>query len=264
MLKVKGILMQAAQMQQIMIDVTPYIVSVPPGKLQEGNGPTQYPAALLFLLSHFAKSVVSQLAQEVSRDILAADPIGIIAVTVFSSPEFLFNGHSLIDVLWAKYHKVCPVLFGIYGSEKTAAGRARLGWHSEDGTYVSPQEHYDRMAGFAAGFSAITLRDFSKSKNKSPAPVHLFWTSLARIVSAPNDEQTPTHYIALNNMLNKNSVPRFIGFYGTAAIAALRTACVTFPSGGGPRNASGTGSDSTVLAVQSLPHSWQKEHNLTL
>jgi nucleoporin GLE1 len=263
MAKIKAVLVQAAQMQQIMFDVTPYIVSVPSGNLQEVGGSTQYPAALLFLLNHFAKAIVSQLAQEVSRDTHAADPIGILAVTMFSAPDFLFNGHSLIDVLWAKYHKVCPVLFGIYGPEGSQAGRARLGWRIDDGAEVKPQDHYDQMTGFAAGFSAITLRDFTKSKNKSPAPVHLFWTALARIVSTPNNEQTPTHYVVLNNML-KHSVPRFIGFYGTAAIAALRTACIGFPSGGGPPGPSGSGSDSTVLAVQSLPHSWQRDLNLTL
>jgi nucleoporin GLE1 len=260
--KVKAVLVQAAQMQQIMIDITPYIASVPPEKLQEGGNP-QYPAALLFLLNHFAKAIMSQLAQEVSRDTLAADPIGILAVTMFSAPEFQYNGHSLIDVLWAKYHKVCPVLFGITGTEKSVAGRARLGWRVDGGSEVSPQEHYDHMTGFAAGFAAITLRDFSKSRNESPAPIHLFWTAMARIISTPNNEQTPTHYVVLYNML-KHSVPRFIGFYGLAAIAALRAACITFPSSGGPQSASGTGSDSTVLAVQALPHSWKKELNLTV
>ena len=125
MAKVKAVLVEAAKMQQIMIDITPYLVSVPPEKLQEYGGNTQYPAALLFLLNHFAKAIVSQLAQEVARDTHAADPIGILAVTMFSAPDFLYNGHSLIDVLWAKYHKVCPVLFGIHGLENSAAGRAR-------------------------------------------------------------------------------------------------------------------------------------------
>lgn len=249
-------------MQQIMIDVTPYVVSVPPGKLQESGSNTQYPAILLFLLNHFAKAIISQFAQEVSRATHAADPIGILAVSVFSAPEFLINGHSLIDVLWAKYHKVCPVLFGIYGSERNAAGRARLGWHIDGGAEVDQQEHHDRMIGFGAGFGAITLRDFTKSKNKSPAPVHLFWTALARILNTPQNEQTPTQYIVLNNML-KHSVTRFIGFYGTAAIAALRKACIEFPSTG-PMGSGGKGADAAVVAVQSLPHTWQKELNLTL
>ncbi|KAM0723119.1 hypothetical protein Q7P37_001319 [Cladosporium fusiforme] len=264
MSKIKQILLQASQAQQpeLMIDVTSYIVSVAPEKLQEG-GSTQYPLILLYLLSHFGKSIIKQLSREVARDTLAADPLGILVVTIFAAPEFLVNGHSLIDVFWAKYHKVCPLLFGIYGSQKTPAGRRRLGWRIEDNEEVGAAEHYDNMVGYAAGFSAVTLRDFTKSKNKSPAPVHLFWTSLARILSTPNDEQTPTHYIVLLNML-KHSIPRFIGFYGTAALAALRMACVTFPSGGGPRGPSGTGSDSTVLALQSLPLAWQKDLNLTL
>ena len=197
-------------MQQIMIDVTPYIISVPAEKLQEGGANTQYPAALLFLLNHFAKAIISQFAQEVSRATHAADPIGILAVSVFSTPDFLWNGHSLIDILWAKYHKVCPVLFGIYGSEKSAAGRARLGWHMEDGAHVDQQEHHDRMVGFGAGFGAITLRDFTKSKFKSPAPVHLFWTSLARILNTPKDEQTPTQYVVLNNMLKHSNMIRYL------------------------------------------------------
>jgi nucleoporin GLE1 len=263
MMKVREVLKQAAQMQQVMVDITPYLVSMPPGKLQEAGSNTQYPAALLFLLNHFAKSIINQLASEASRDTNTADPIGILAVTIFAAPEFLFSGHSLIDILWAKYHKVCPVLFGIYGTEKTHAGRARLGWRMDEGAEVNTQDHYDNMTGLAAGFSAITLRDFTKSANKSPAPVHLFWTSLARILNTPNNEQTPTHYVVLNYML-KNSVPRFIGFYGMAAIAALRTACIGFPSGGGPLDPSGTGSSPFVLAVQSLPDNWQRDLNLTL
>lgn len=262
-MKIKQILLQAAQMQQVMIDVTPYLVSVPSEKLREGNANTQYPAPLLFLLNHLAKAIMSQLAHEASRDTTTAEHVGILTVTIFSAPEFLYNGHSLIDVLWAKYHKVCPVLFGIHGSHRTVAGRARLGWRMEDGAEVSVQEHHDHMTGFAAGFAAVTLRNFEKSKNKSPAPIHLFWTSLARILSTPNAEQTPTHYIVLYNML-KHSVARFVQFYGVAALAALRAACVTFPSGGGPQGPSGSGPDSTVLAVQSLPLAWQKDLNLTL
>lgn len=249
-------------MQQIMIDVTPYIVSVPAERLREGGANTQYPAILLFLLNHLVKAVISQFAQEVSRATHAADPIGILVVSMFSTPELLWNGHSLIDILWAKYHKVCPVVFGIYGSEKSAAGRTRLGWHIEDGAHVDIQEHQDRMIGFGAGFGAITLRDFTKSKNVSPAPVHLFWTSLARILNTPKDEQSPTQYVVLNSML-KHCVQRFISFYGTAAIAALRTACIDFPSTG-PAGPGGQGADAAVVAVQALPRYWQKELNFTL
>lgn len=249
-------------MQQIMLDVTPYLVSVPPEKLQESGANTQYPAILLFMLNHFAKAIISQFAQEVSRAPHAADAIGILVAQVFSTPEFLWNGHSLIDILWAKYHKVCPVLFGIYGSEKNAAGRARLGWHVDGGAEVDKQEHHDRMVGFGAGFGAITLRDFTKSKNNPPAPVHLFWTSLARILNTPPNEQTPTHYVVLNNML-RHSVPRFVSFYGTTAIAALRKACIDFPSTG-PMGPGGKGADAAVLALQSLPLTWQKEINFTL
>ena len=34
-----------------------------------------------------------------------------------------------------------PVLFGINGNEKTKEGRLKLGWHIENGAFVSDQTH---------------------------------------------------------------------------------------------------------------------------
>lgn len=261
---------EASKMSNMMLDIGPYIVSADPSQMQ---GNMQYPAALLYLFHHLVKAVFKQLATEACRDTKAADPIGILVVSIFANPAFHINGFPIIDVLWAKYHKVCPVLFGISGPQNTFPGRRCLGWRmsvvkddddqpTSQVIEVTQAEHYDRMVGSAAGFAAITLRDFSKSKNKNPAPNHMFWTALARVINTPNAEQTPTHYIVLNHML-KLHTHRFITFYGGAAIAALRKACVDFPAGGGPLGPDGR-SDSVVLAVKSLPLHFQSEFKLTL
>lgn len=244
-------------MTDITVDISQFIVSVPATKVREGVQNTQFPAALLFLLSHFAKQLVSQLAQEVAADIGMAEPIGIAAATIFAAPDFRFNGISLIDVLWAKYHRICPVLFGIRGRENTLAGRERVGWFQ--GTDM--KEHGNRMKGFAAGFAAITLRDFSKSANSNPAPNHLFWTSLARILNTPPNERLSTQYVVVQNMLQV-SVPRFIGFYGSAAVAALKKATGEFPTTGakGPDGKMNPWAD----VLTSLPTQWQKDFSFTL
>jgi len=235
------------------VDVTPFLANPP----LEGTN-TQVPVGLIFMLNHFIKAVLRQLATEASEDGRAADQLGILVVMIFANPNFRPNGICLIDIFWAKFHKACPVLFGINGPPSNApAARARLGFLAEE----PDGEHYRRMRGLAAGFAAVTLRDFSKSANQNPAPNHLYWTALARILSTPPDKQSPTQYTVLFHMIQL-FVPKFIHFYGTAAIAALRKACIDFPATA-PKMQNGS-YDSAILAMQSLPLSLQKEFNLTL
>ena len=73
-------------MTDVTVDISQYIVSVPADKIKDGLQDTQYPAALLFLLSHFAKQLISQLAQEAAVDIGMAEPIGIATATIFAAP----------------------------------------------------------------------------------------------------------------------------------------------------------------------------------
>jgi nucleoporin GLE1 len=219
---------------------------------------------LLFLLNHFAKNIVEQLVTESAVDSKSADSIGVLAAMIFARPQYLFNGQSLIDILWAKYHKHCPVLFGISGSEKTKEGRARLGWHidRDANSFVREQEHHNRMSGLGVGFAAITLRDFSKSQNKNPAPNRIFWESLARIINTPANEVQPTHFIVLKAMIT-NYVPRIIKTFGGAGVAALRQALIAFPNDKGPQDTGGR-KISAVKAVQAMPSVLQKELHLTL
>jgi nucleoporin GLE1 len=257
-MKIVATLDAAAQVGTPSIDITQYLVQneQPPGSTTQG------PAILLFLLNQFAKKIISQFISESAVDPETADVIGVLAVTIFARPQYLYNGQSLIDVLWAKYHKVCPVLFGISGNERTKQGRLRLGWHVESGAFVRDQEHYDRNSGLGAGFAAMTLRDFSKSKNRNPAPNRIYWESLARILNTPAPEIQSTHCVVLKAMIS-HSVPRILSMFGGAGMAALRQALIYFPNEKGPTDDTGKKVPAAV-ALMAMPQVLQRELHLTL
>jgi nucleoporin GLE1 len=193
------------------------------------NNGDMLPSLYIYLLNIFAKSCIRQFIDEAGVKPHTADPIGVAAVSVFAQAEFCWRGHSLIDIMIAKMRVVCPVLFGIRGNEKTEEGRARLGWWREDGNWVSEQVHNIRMTGLGAGYAAISLRDFSKSKMKNPYPPTHYWQSMAAIVSTPSDEVSSTQYTVLKAMID-NYTQRFMDHYGHAAMAALQVSLVDFPS----------------------------------
>ncbi|KAG4221973.1 hypothetical protein PC116_g29551 [Phytophthora cactorum] len=147
---------------------------------------------------------------------------------IFSKDVYLWRGKTLIDILMAKLRVVCPVIFGYRGSEKTENGRLRLGWKKTEAGWAPEQQHSDRMKGLGAGYAAIALRNFSNSKNTNPWPPSRYWTSIARIVNTPPAEISNTQCVVLRAMI-ESSEEKFIQFYGSAAIAALRKALVEFP-----------------------------------
>ncbi|KAI0490535.1 GLE1-domain-containing protein [Xylaria cf. heliscus] len=189
----------------------------------------QLPSLFLYLLNIFAKSIINQFINECGAQPKAADPLGVIAAHVFSNKTYLWRGKTLVDILMAKYRVACPVLFGYRGSESTEQGRMRLGWKRDGAAWAPEQQHMDRMKGLAVGYAAISLRDFSKSPNKNPWPPSKYWTSLARIVNTPPTEISNTQCVVLRGMVEIYE-ERFIYFYGSAAIAALRWALIDFPN----------------------------------
>jgi nucleoporin GLE1 len=189
----------------------------------------QLPSMFIYLLNHLSKAIINQFINECSANPRAADPIGVATAHIFSDPGFHWRGQSLIDVLIAKYRIVCPVLFGLRGSEKTEQGRQRLGWQRKRGTWATEQEHMDRMTGLGAGYAAISLRDFQRSKKENPWPPRKYWEAFAKIVNTPPQEISDTQCNVLKAMIDHYE-QRFIGFYGTAGIAALRLALVDFPA----------------------------------
>ncbi|KAL1839343.1 hypothetical protein VTJ49DRAFT_1611 [Mycothermus thermophilus] len=193
------------------------------------NNEATLPSVFLYLINIFAKAAIAQFINEAGSRPETADPVGICVAATLSEPDFLWRGKSLIDMLLAKFRVVCPVLFGHRGSEKTEQGRARIGWWKDGGRWVSEQQHMDRMTGLGAGFAAISLRNFANSKKTNPFPPREYWAAMARIVNTPAADISGTQCTVLKAMV-EGYEQKFIEFYGTAALAALRTALVEFPA----------------------------------
>ncbi|KAH9988967.1 GLE1-domain-containing protein [Xylariaceae sp. FL0662B] len=190
---------------------------------------TQLPSLFIYLLNHLSKAIINQFINECGAQPKTADPIGVITAMIFSNKAYLWRGKTLIDILMAKFRVACPVLFGYRGSEKTEQGRLRLGWKRDGSGWITEQQHIDRMKGLGVGYAAISLRDFSKSPNTNPWPPSKYWTSMARIVNTPPAEISNTQCVVLRAMIEIYE-DRFLHFYGSAAIAALRKALVEFPN----------------------------------
>ncbi|KAI4251132.1 MAG: hypothetical protein LQ352_005037 [Teloschistes flavicans] len=190
----------------------------------------QVPALLIYLLNHLSKAVVSQLIREAAVAPKIADPIGTIAVSVFANNDFRVNGQSLIDILMAKMHVVCPPLFGIYGPDNTDQGRTRLGWWREvpGGPWINDQTHQDRMTGLGAGYAALSLRNFEKSRATNPYPPYHFWQAVTAILNVPAGRVTETHLVILKALLT-NSEARFMEFFGEPGKKILLFAINEYP-----------------------------------
>lgn len=189
-----------------------------------------FPLLFLFLLNHFSKAVIAQLAEEAGVKPHMAASIGIVTVKIFSKPEYHWRGYSMIDILMAKYRVVCPALFSVRGTDTTENGKRRLGWKKINGQYIHADAHAQRMIGFGAGFAAICLRDFSRSaKLKHPYAVANYWQAMASIVATPQQHISRTQCYVLKAMIDDYE-EKFLGFYGAAALAALQVATVHFPA----------------------------------
>lgn len=210
--------------------VDPSLVVFTPRQPVEGAmHNAELPSLFLFLLNHLAKAIINQFINEAASNTKTADPVGVCAAAVFSDPTFQWRGQPLIDILIAKFQVVCPVLFGARGSEKTDQGRDLVGWKRRGTAWVPEAEHMDRMTGLAAGYAAIALRDFSKAKKENPYPMPHYWESMAKIVNTPPQQMSVTQCVVLRSMIDHHEA-RFLQFYGSAAIAALRLALVDFPA----------------------------------
>ncbi|KEY73385.1 hypothetical protein S7711_01498 [Stachybotrys chartarum IBT 7711] len=238
------------------IDVSRFVV----GQRQPEEGAVYndatLPSLFIYLINICAKGIINQYINECGANPKAADPIGVVTAQIFSNKDFQWRGQTLIDILLAKFHKACPVLFGIRGNAKTERGRLALGWRKDGPSWESEKSHNDRMTGLGAGFAAMSLRDFSKTTKRNPYPPTNYWKALANIVNTPENEITNTQMVVLRSMI-EGYEQRFITFYGNAAVAALRVALVEFPE-------KAVGKTTTAVAVQSLAKVLQSEAGLVL
>ncbi|KAL4917630.1 hypothetical protein BDW62DRAFT_183533 [Aspergillus aurantiobrunneus] len=226
--EIRTTLEKAVTIAEPSVDVRQFF-AFPPDEIANSDN-NKVPALLIYALNIFAKSLISSLITEASINQGHAEPIGIIAAQIFSMDAFIYRGHHMVDILWAKYRVVCPALWGFHGSEKTESGRRALGWWREgpDGPFVSEQAHADRMTALGAGFAALTLRNFGKTQRKNPFPNTLYWFSVHKILNIPPAEIQETHVILLSAML-RSSAERIVGFFGHIGIALMRKAIVELP-----------------------------------
>lgn len=225
---IKAELQKASAIPEPSVDIRQFLAYPPPEIAAEEN---KVPVMLIYALNIFAKCLIAALITEASINHAHAEPIGIVAAQIFSMDEFMYKGIHMSDILWAKYRVVCPALWGFTGSEKTEAGRKALGWWREEagGPFVSEQTHLDRMTALGAGFSSLTLRNFSKAKRANPFPNTLFWTSIQRITSIPFAEIQDTQITLLHSML-KSSEERILTFFGQYGLVIMRKAIVELPA----------------------------------
>ncbi|PHH77412.1 hypothetical protein CDD80_647 [Ophiocordyceps camponoti-rufipedis] len=221
-----------------LVDVNRFVAE--PRVSQDGSDDAKLPALFIYLINVCAKGIINQFINECGANPKAADPIGVFTAQLFSHKDFQWRGKSLIDILLAKFRVVCPVLFGLRGSDKTERGRLALGWKKDGPGWITEQSHNDRMAGLGAGFAAVSLRDFSKSSRQNPYPPKHYWMALAHIVNTPPSETSNTQCIVLRALIDGHE-GRFLDFYGNAAVAALRLALIDFPTKA-PENAPAAGS----------------------
>ena len=218
------ILKKAATFTEPQVDVSMFLASPP--QVDDRNGP----ALLVYLLNIFAKAMIAQFIDEAGVKPIIADNLGTVASHIFALDNFRWKNISLVDILIAKFHVVCPILFGIYGDERTLEGKQRLGWWREEGSgaFVPEQRHFERMTGLGAGFAGISLKNYEKARAQNPYPDNHYWTSLARIINVPPQEITQTHFVVLKGMI-ENFEAKFVQFFGDAAIAALRLGLIELP-----------------------------------
>ena len=223
------ILKRALTLPEPKINVTLFLAHAPATTPSDPNGP----ALMVYLLNEFSKYIIAQFIDEAGVSPKRADAIGVVASHIFALDFFRWQGISLIDILLAKMHVVAPALFGIYGPENTVQGKERLGWWREDGRHEGPfvpeQQHFVRMTGLGAGFAALSLRNYEKAKAENPFPESHYWEAVAKITHVPPAEITQTHFVLLKALI-ENYETKFIGFYGGAAVAALREALIELPA----------------------------------
>ncbi|OGM44282.1 RNA export mediator Gle1 [Aspergillus bombycis] len=256
LVEIRATLEKAASIPEPSVDIRQFM-AFPPEDIANSED-NKVPALLIYALNIFSKSLISSLITEASINPGHAEPVGIVAAQIFSMDAFVYKGHHMVDILWAKYRVVCPALWGFYGNEKTEAGRRALGWWREapGGPFISEQVHMDRMTALGAGFAALTLRNFGKTPRKNPFPNHMFWLAMQRILMIPPSEIQETHVILLSAML-KSSAERIVGFFGHIGLALMRKAIVDLPNSV-PRQSMG------VNQLKLLKDLYKREKNIVI
>lgn len=232
------------------VDIRPFLVSqaIPP---LANEAEAQYPAFLLYMWIMFEKFLLKQFEKEAANeDGRIIQEIGLIAASLFADQRYMWKGISLIDVLLAKMHHICPILFGVRGSMNTVEGQKRLGWMPIDKQPPTGEIYMQRIRGLSAGYAAMSLRAF---KTVPALPMSEYWRIVVLVCNTPPGDMYPGHFAILNGLL-RDFYKKFLGFYGVQARGVLRRAIVDVPARAPPRCKDAAG---TISVFQ---EQWMKEN----
>lgn len=221
---------------------------LPPSLSLNDNDQTTITDQAAYFLCHIVKQITKLFSTYVSTKAERAEPIGTLVTKLFGTPALQYarqgdnllpsqKSQSLVPIFLAKYHKVCPGLFGITASQDTVQGRRKLGWRmipahddeTEKSKFYDKETQYDRVAGLTIGYSAFALRNASTVKIDNPYPPKYFWKSLAQLINLPPAQVQPLHLCILRNMFEHDAIKRFLLFYGDVGVALIREAYIEFP-----------------------------------
>lgn len=226
------------------VDIRPFIISreIPP---ISDDSQAQYPAILLYAFICFEKFVIKQFASEAANDDgRVTIELGAIAASLLMDKDLVWNGVPLIDLILAKYHSACPILFGVRGDMKTVDGMRRLGCFSA-GQQIPTNDYHERMLGLGRGFAAMSLRLVV-----APAiPLSEYWRLVARLCNTPEDAIYTGHFYVLKGLV-RDHVKKIVQLYGRPGMALLRYACSAFPKRAPARAKAAAG------IVSCLPDVW--------
>ncbi|KAF2995877.1 hypothetical protein E8E13_004290 [Curvularia kusanoi] len=235
------------------IDIRPFLVNqtIPP---LANEAEAQYPAFLLYMWIIFEKFLLKQFDKEAdNEDGRVMQELGLVAASLFADQKYMWKGISLIDVLLAKMHKVCPIMFGLRGNMNTVEGQKRLGWVPIGDNPPTATAYMQRIRGLSAGFAAMSLRAF---KTVPALPMSEYWHVLVHVCNTPTQDLYPGHFAILNGLL-RDFYKKFLGFYGVQARGVLRRAVIDVPARAPERCKDAAG----VISV--FREQWKKE-NLVL
>lgn len=235
------------------IDIRPFIVSHQLPQLSN-EAEAQYPQMLLYAYICIEKQVLKQFEQEAANeDGRIIQELGAIVASLLIDKNFVWREVPMTDLLLAKLHRACPILFGIQGTMNTEAGQSRLGWIKIAGEAPQVNTYNQRMLGLGAGYAALSLRHVPQ-----PAiPISEFWRALASICNTPSPKLFGGHFMVLKGLL-KDHPKKIIGFYGAAGRALLRKATTDVPARAPPHT-----KDAANL-VEVLPDVWGASLGLSL
>lgn len=223
--KIRELLRSTAKIGGPTVDIRSFIISRPLPTLSH-ESEAQYPAILLYAFICFEKFVIKQFDSEAAKEESGIiQELGVIAASLFVDKEFVWKGIPMIDLLLAKLHRACPILFGITGNPNTPEGRARLGWTNVGGSPMNVNYYHQRMVGLANGFAAMSLRAVA-----APAiPISEHWRALASICNTPSDQLYTGHFMVLKGLV-RDSAKKIIMYYGAQGRALLRHATIVMPT----------------------------------